>query len=46
MLCSLVANALRGKSSKTLTIKDFMPDFEPKEPMTDRDIKNILMGLC
>jgi len=46
MLCTLVANAMRGKNSKAMTIKDFMPDFEPKKPMTDNQIKTILMGLC
>jgi hypothetical protein len=38
-----MANAWRGKGSKTFTVKDFMPNFEPEKPMSAEEMQARLM---
>ncbi len=38
ILCSLVANALGGKKSKSYKPEDFMPKFDRKRKQTDTDM--------
>jgi hypothetical protein len=47
MACT-VANAAggRGKNKPPFTVKDFLLDFEPKEPQTMEELKNIFRNMA